>query len=115
MQLSIRCRGGRTEIAIAGPAISGRSDDYAISYRVNAGQPVQIAAAVPQFGAGVAFRADAVALIQTLPDEGELAVHLSSRVGAPQDASFPLLGLERVRAKIAAPCKWPHAAAKPSN
>lgn len=115
MQLSIRCRGGRTEIAIAGPAISGRSDEYAISYRVNAGQPVQIAAAVPLFGSGIAFKADAVALIQSLPDEGELAVHLSPRVGASQDASFLLLGLERVRARIAASCKWPHAGAKPNN
>jgi len=114
MQLSIRCRDGRTEIAIAGPAVSGRGDDYAISYRINGGQPVQIAAA-PAFGAGVAFRTDAAALIQSLPGEGELAVHLSPRVGASQNALFSLVGLERVRAKIAASCKWPHAIAKPNN
>ena len=114
MLLSIRCRDGRTEIAIAGPAVSGRGDDYAISYRINGGQPVQIAAA-PAFGAGVAFRTDAAALIQSLPGEGELAVHLSPRVGASQNASFSLVGLERVRAKIAASCKWPHAIAKPNN
>src|SRR5215469_363363 len=58
MQLTVRCRDGRTEIAIAGPAVSGRGDEYAISYRINGGQPVQIAAA-PAFGAGVAFRTDA--------------------------------------------------------
>jgi hypothetical protein len=115
MQLSIRCRGGRTEIAIAGPGVSGRGDDYAISYQVNRGQPVQIAAATPAFGAGAAFKADAVALIQSLPGEGELAVHLSPRVGASQDAIFSLVGLETVRAKIAASCKWPHAIAKPNN
>jgi hypothetical protein len=114
IQLSIRCRGGRTEIVVAGPAISGRGDDYAISYRVNGGQPVQIAAA-PAFGAGVAFKTDAVALIQSLPGEGELAVHLSPRVGAPQDVVFSLVALERVRAQIAASCKWPHAIAKPNN
>jgi len=34
MQLSIRCRGGRIEPAIAGPAISGRGEDYVVSYRV---------------------------------------------------------------------------------
>jgi hypothetical protein len=88
MQLSIRCRGGRTEIAVAGPGVSGRGDDYAISYQVNRGQLVQIAAAAPAFGAGVAFKADAVALIQSLPGEGELAVHLSPRVGASQNAVF---------------------------
>ena len=114
MQLTIRCRNGRSEIAVAGPAISGR-DDYAISYRINGGQPVQIAAAPPAFGAGVAFRADASALIQSLPGEGELAVHLTPRTGASQDAAFSLAGLERVRAKIAASCKWPRAVATPKD
>jgi hypothetical protein len=115
MQLSIRCRGGRTEIALAGPAVSGRGDVYAISYRVNGGQSVQIAAAAPTFGAGVAFRADAAALIQSLPGDGEFAVHLSPHVGPSQDAIFSLTGLEKVRAKIAASCKWPHAIAKPND
>ena len=115
MQLSIRCRGGRTEIALAGPAVSGRSDDYAISYRVNGGQSVQIAAAAPAFGAGVAFKADAVSLVQSLPGDGEFDVHLSPHVGPSQDAVFSLAGLEAVRAKIAASCKWPHAIAKPNN
>ena len=115
MQLSIRCRGDHTDIVVAGPAVASRGDDYAVTYRVNGGQPVQIAAAAPAFGAGVAFKSDAVALIQSLPGEGELAVHLSPRVGASQDATFSLVGLERVRAKIAASCKWPHANAKPNH
>jgi hypothetical protein len=115
MQLSIRCRGGRTELVVSGPAVSGRGDDYAISYRVNGDQPVQLAAAAPAFGPGVAFKTDSVALIQSLPDEGELAVHLSSQAGVFRDASFSLVGLERVRAKITASCKWPQAIAKPNN
>lgn len=115
MQLSIRCREGRTEIVVSGPALVGRGDDYAISYRVSGGQPVQIAAATPAFGAGVAFKADAVALIQSLPGDGEFALHLSPHIGPPQDANFSLAGLERVRAKIAAACGWPHVIAKPNN
>jgi hypothetical protein len=115
MQLSIRCRGGRTELALAGPAISGRGEDYVISYRVKGGQPVQVAAAVPAFGSGVAFKGDAVGLLQSFPSEGELAVQLSPRVGTAQDGIFSLVGLETVRAKIAAACKWPHAVATPNN
>src|SRR3954464_5203446 len=42
MQLSVQCRGGRTELAVAGPAIPRSSADYAISYRINGGQPVQL-------------------------------------------------------------------------
>ena len=101
-------------MALAGPAISGHGYDYVISYRVNGGQSVQIAAA-PTFGAGVAFKADAAALIQSLPGDGEFAVHLSPHVGPSQDAIFSLTGLEKVRAKIAASCKWPHAIAKPND
>jgi len=115
MQLSIRCRDGRTEIVVVGPAVSSRGDEYAISYQINGGQPVQIAAATPAFGVGVAFKVNPVAFIQSLPSEGDIAVHLSLPVGASQDAAFSLVGLERVRAKIATSCKWPHAIAKPND
>jgi hypothetical protein len=110
-QLTIRCRGGRTEWVIAGPAISGRSADYLISYRVNGGRLEQIAAQAPAFGTGVAIKGDPIALLRSLPDRGELAVHLSPRAGTAHDAVFSLAGLEIVRAKMEAVCKWPHAAA----
>jgi hypothetical protein len=100
---------------VSGSALSRRGDDYAISYRVNGDQPVQLAAAAPAFGTGVAFKTDAAALIQSLPGEGELAVHLTSQAGVFRDASFSLVGLDRVRAKITASCKWPQAIAKPNN
>ena len=109
MQLSIRCRGGRTELVVAGPGISGRGDDYAISYRVNDGQQVQIAAAPPAFGAGVAFAGDVVRLLQSLPDAGSLSVHLTPRQGPRWTECFRSAGWEAVRAKMAVACKWPHA------
>jgi len=112
MQLSIRCRGGRAELALGG---LGRGEDYVVSYRINGGEPVQIAAGVAAFGVGVAFKGDADRLLRSLPSEGELAVHLSPRGGTAQDVSFPLVGLEAVRAKIAVACKWPHAVAGPGN
>jgi hypothetical protein len=115
MQLSIHCRGGRTELVAAGPAVSGSSGDYAISYRINDGQPVQLAAGSPSSGAGVAFAGDVVRLLQSLPEEGGIAVRLSSRAGAAQDGYFLLGGLKTVREKVAAACKWPHAVARPRN
>jgi hypothetical protein len=105
MQLSIRCRSGRTELAITGPAISGRAQDYVISYRIDGREPVQ-AAAVPAFGAGIAFKIDAPGLIQSLPAEGELAVHVTSGRETVQDGTFSLGGLNLVRETIAAACKW---------
>ncbi|WP_338696870.1 MULTISPECIES: hypothetical protein [unclassified Bradyrhizobium] len=115
MTLSIRCHGGRSELIVAGPGVSGRGDDYAISYRVNDDQTMQIAAAVPASGIGVAFGGDVVRLLQSLPGNGGLNIHLTSRKGPALDAAFPLGGLDAVRVKIAAACKWPQPVAKPNG
>ena len=115
MQLSIQCRAGRTELVVAGPAVSRGSADYAISYRINDGQPVQLAAGPPSSGTGAAFTGDVVRLLQSLPEEGEIAVRLASRTGAAQEGHFLLGGLKMVREKVAVACKWPHAVARPRN
>jgi hypothetical protein len=115
MQLLIYCRGGRTELVVGGPAISGRGEDYAISYRINGDRPVQTAAGAPSFGTGAAFKGDIVRLLQSLPEEGDIAVHLSPRTGAARDGHFSLGGLKTVRDKLAAACKWPQAIARPRN
>jgi hypothetical protein len=115
MQLSIRCRGGRTELALTGPSITGRGDNYFISYRVNGGQSVQLAGAAAAFGEGVAFKGDVVALLQQLPGDGELAVRLMPLSGNELEGIFSLNGLETLRTRIGATCKWPHAIAKPAD
>jgi len=115
MQLSIRCRAGRTELVVAGPIFSRSREDYAISYRINDDPPMQLAAAPPSSGTGVAFTGDVVRLLQSLPEEGKIAVRLVTRTGAAQEGHFLLGGLEMVREKLAAACKWPHAAAKSRN
>jgi hypothetical protein len=115
MQISVQCRGGRTELVVAGPAVSRSSADYSISYRVNDGQPVQLAAASPSFGVGAAFTGDMVRLLQSLPEDGDLAVRLTTRNGATQEGHFVLGGLKIVRDKVAAACKWPQAVARPRN
>jgi len=115
MQLAIYCRGGRTELVVAGVAISARGDDYAVSYRINSNEPVQAAAGVPSFGSGVAFKGDIVRLLQSLPEEGSMFVRLALRTGTALEGHFWLGGLKPVRDKLAAACKWPQAVAKPRN
>jgi hypothetical protein len=115
MQLSIQCRGGRTELVVAGPAVPRGSADYAISYRINDGQPVQLAAGPPSSGTGAAFTGDVVRLLQSLPEEGDIAVRLATRTGAAQEGHFLLGGLKMVREKVAVACKWPQAVARPRN
>jgi hypothetical protein len=115
MQLSIRCRAGRTELVVAGLSFSRSREDYAISYRINDDPPVQPAAGPPSSGTGVALKGDVVRLLQALPEEGEIAIRLVTRTGATQEGHFLLGGLEMVRGKLAAVCKWPNAAAKSRN
>ena len=115
MHLSIHCRGGRTELVVAGPTVSRSGRDYVISYRINDGQPVQLAGGSPSFGTGVAFTGDIVRLLQSLPENGHIAVRISARGGAAQDGRFSLGGLKTVREKLAAACKWPSAVVRPHN
>lgn len=114
MQLSIHCRRGRTELVVAGAAVSRNGEDYAISYRINDEQPVQLAAASPSFGAGAAFKGDVVRLLQSLPEEGGITIRLS-RAGVALDGYFLLTGLKTVRDKMAAACRWPQAISTPRN
>jgi len=114
-KLAIYCRSGRTDLVVSGPAVSGGGADYTISYSVNDGQPVQLAAGSPSFGTGVAFAGDIVRLLQSLPEDGHIAVRISPRGGAAQDGRFSLGGLKTVREKLAAACRWPNAVAGPRN
>jgi hypothetical protein len=115
MQLSVYCRNGRTSLVVTGQSISGRGEDYAVSYRVNADKPVQTGAGGPSSGGGAALQGDVVSLLQSLPEEGDIAIRLSPRMGAAREGYFSLRGLKAVRNKLAAACKWPQALAKPRN
>jgi len=114
-RLTIYCRGGRTELAVSGPAATAGSTDSMIIYRVNGAAPLQVAAGASSFGLGAAFRADVVQLLQSLPDEGSLTVRIEPRGGAPQEGQFTLAGLKAVRDRVSGACKWPNVTAKPSN
>jgi hypothetical protein len=115
MQLAIYCRGGRTELVVSGPAISSGGADYTISYRVNDGQSLQLAAGPPSFGTGAAFPGDVPRLLQSLPEEGHIAIRITARSGTTREGLFLLRGLKTVREKLAAACKWPHAVAVPRD
>jgi hypothetical protein len=115
LELSISCRNGRTNLVVTGQTISGRGDDYAISYRINDDRPIQVGAGSPSFGTGAAFQGDIVRLLQSFPDEGEIAIRLTPRIGSAREGLFSLNGLRPARNKLAAACKWPQAITKPRN
>ena len=116
MSLSVQCRGGRTDMVVAGTAIQRGPEDATVTYMVNAGPPVPVAVVVAPSGKGLAFRLDTVSLVASLPNDGDMTVRVAGRQGGTVEGKFSLAGLAKARGKIAAPCKWPLAArAAPSK
>lgn len=113
MSLSVRCRGGLTEVLLEGAGLSGRGEDYALWLRINDDPPFQVS--TTPSARGVALLGDVVRLLQSIPDHSQLSVHVSRRAGSNAGAVFALDGIESVRAKMATTCKWSRAIAKPSN
>lgn len=111
LQLSIQCRGGRTDLVIAAPAITRRTEDYVVSYGVDGGQPVALAAGAPASGTGLAIKGDIVRLLALLPDRGEVAFRVTAREGVAVEGRYAIAGLKTVRDRLAVPCKWPAAGA----
>ena len=110
MSLSVQCRGGRTDMVVAGTAIQRGPEDATVTYMVNAGPPVPVAVGGAPSGKGLAFRLDTVSLVASLPNDGDMTVRVAGRQGGAVEGKFSLAGLAKARAKIAAPCKWPPAA-----
>ena len=115
MQLSIQCRGGRTDLVIGHPSLTLRAEDYVVSYAVNDSQPAVVAAGTAASGTGLALRGDVVRLLASLPDRGDIAFRVANRQGATLEGRYALAGLKTLLARLAAPCKWPAAAGAPRN
>jgi hypothetical protein len=115
MQLSIRCRGGRTELVVTGSAVQQSAEGYTILYRINDDQPAKLAGTSPSFGTGAAFKADAARLLQSFPERGGIAIRLSTPADVVVDGYFFLGGLKAVREKVSAACRWPQAISAPRN
>jgi hypothetical protein len=107
LQLSIQCRGGRTEVVIGDPAVALRAEDHVVSYTVNDSPPAVVAAGAAASGTGVALRGDVVRLLASLPDRGDLAFRVTNRQGAMLEGRYALAGLKTLLARLAVPCKWP--------
>jgi hypothetical protein len=115
MQLSIQCRGGRTDLAIGGPTLTLRAEDYVVSYAINDGQPVVVAASTPASGNGLAIRRDVVRLLASLPDRGDIAFRVIPRQGAALEGRYALASLKILLDRMAVPCRWPAAVGAPRN
>jgi hypothetical protein len=106
LELSIQCRGGRTEMVVGSPRLALRSDTQAVSYSVNDAAPVPIAFSPSSSGNGLALRIDVPRFLVTLPDHGDVTFRFAGRQGQALEARVALAGLKTLHGRMAGPCKW---------
>lgn len=107
MQLSIQCRGGRTEMVIGSAPLMRRADDHVVSYVVNDSAPVTVTSGLSSSGSGIALKGDVAGFLTSLPAEGAIAFRVIDRQGGRLDGRYDLSGIKALAARLAGPCKWP--------
>jgi hypothetical protein len=113
LQLSIHCRGGRSELVFAAsPALSRRPEEYLFTYSVNGSAPVALPLVAATTGPGFAVKADPARLLGSLPPTGGIAFRLTHASGPPVEGRYALDRLKAVTQRLSAPCGWPTTAAQ---
>jgi hypothetical protein len=107
LQLSIQCRGGRTEMVIRSAPLMRRAEDHVVSYSINNGPPVAVTIALSSSGSGIALKGDVAAFLTSLPAEGAIAFRVADRQGETLEGRYDLPGIKALVARLAGPCKWP--------
>jgi Type VI secretion system VasI, EvfG, VC_A0118 len=110
----IRCRGQRTDLLVSteGSWRASRANELQVDLRVNDQPAVRMQWIASSDGRTAIFKDDAVRFLRSLPDGGRILVSVSDSQGTAHEASFQLTGLNAIRQKIAAACKWTPAADK---
>ena len=107
LQLSIQCRGGRTEMVIRSAPLMRRAEDHVVSYVINDAPPVAVTSGPSSSGSGIALKGDVAGFLTSLPAEGAIDFRLSDRQGGTLEGRYDLPGIKAVVARLAGPCKWP--------
>ena len=115
--LAMRCRGGRTEFLVRteGTWRVSRAREVQVDYQINDQPFVRLPWTMSADGRTAIYKDDPVALLQSLPEGARLKINVLDEPGASHEATFDLAGLDAVREKIAASCKWPSPANKMSS
>jgi hypothetical protein len=106
--LAIRCRRERTELVVAttGTWLPSKYNDFRVIYQINAQAPVEQRWAAFTGGRSAIFRGDTIRFLQALPDSGYMSIRVYGSQAIPHEAIFHLAGLDAVRRRVAAVCKW---------
>jgi hypothetical protein len=105
--LTIHCRRQRAELSVstAGLWRASSAEEFRVAYRINDGPVVEERWAAAAGGRSAAYKGDALQLLRSLPDGGQISFRVFDWQGPAHEATFQLDGLDAVREKIGAACK----------
>ncbi|WP_147155831.1 hypothetical protein [Reyranella soli] len=106
LQLSIQCRGGRTEMAIRSAPLMRRAEDHVVSYAINDAPPVTATTGLSSSGTGIALKGDVAGFLLSLPDQGTIAFRVAERQGETLEGRYDLADIKTLVPRLAGPCKW---------
>ncbi|MGY2907517.1 hypothetical protein [Bradyrhizobium sp. URHC0002] len=117
MALVVSCRGRRTELGLRmeGSSRAPRGGEIPVAYQVNDQPMVKLRWTASAEGRTASYREDAVALLQSFSDGGQLKIMVPDGSGRTSEATFQLAGWNAIRDKIATACMWTSTATKSSQ
>ena len=112
--LAIRCLGRRTEFLVRteGTWRASPAKDIQVAYQINDQPIVRLTWTASVDGNTANYKNDSVGFLRSLPEGARLKISVLDASGRDHEATFQLAGLDTVREKIAAPCKWPPVATR---
>jgi hypothetical protein len=112
--LAIRCRGRGTELLVrtGGSWRPSRAGEVPVEYQINDQPAVRLPWTASADGRTAIYKDDPIKLLRSLPEGARLKIDVLDGTNPVPEASFELAGLEAVREKLAAACKWPPVAKK---
>jgi Type VI secretion system VasI, EvfG, VC_A0118 len=106
--LIFRCHARQTELSLRMELAWSemRSTDAQVEYQVNDQPPVRSKWALSADRKTLTYGDDGAGLLRSLPEGAKFKINVPDKPGVAQDSSFQLNGLDIVRKKIAAACRW---------
>jgi hypothetical protein len=115
--LAVRCRAQHTEVMVRtdGAWNGRRSDAFQVDYQINDQPIVREQWMLSADGKTAFYRGDPVGLLRSIPDGATLKVGVAHKGMVRREAMFQLNGLDAVRQKVGALCKWAPVTARTSS
>jgi hypothetical protein len=104
----IRCRNKRTELLVGteGSWRASRANEVQVDFKIDDQPTIRMQWMASADGRMVHFKGDASRFLRSLPNGRRIIINVTDGQGMAHEASFQLAGLDAIRQKISAACKW---------